>query len=201
MRGKSVSRKVVSSVSTMKKYAVYKSSAGYYCNEYHDTLETLKGTPFETMVKEEQLPVVLDGKGGYYRFKEDDYNFVNVIESDKKYPLPLEKMFFKNSDSFKLGWMSPQGDTYSCDYYNHNRCAIMLADRFIPGAKFPERALGKAGWIKIIDSWDGMQRQHGQFVYSLTGRITKQQADKLFDIGLYFNEEVQQLIKDCEDDW
>ncbi|EGC03609.1 conserved domain protein [Ruminococcus albus 8] len=188
-------------MSTMKKYAVYKSSAGYYCNEYHDTLETLKGTPFETMVKEEQLPVVLDGKGGYYRFKEDDYNFVKVIESDKKYPLPLEKMFFKNSDSFKLGWMSPQGDTYSCDYYNHNRCAIMLADRFIPGAKFPERALGKAGWIKIIDSWDGMQRQHGQFVYSLTGRITKQQADKLFDIGLYFNEEVQQLIKDCEDDW
>ena len=51
-------------MSTIMKYAVYKSSAGYYCNEYHDTLDTLKGTPFETMVKEEQLPVVLDGKGG-----------------------------------------------------------------------------------------------------------------------------------------
>ena len=36
---------------------------------------------------------MLDGKGGYYRFKEDDYNFVKVIESDKKYPLPLEKMY------------------------------------------------------------------------------------------------------------
>lgn len=102
MRGKSVSRKVVSSVSTMKKYAVYKSSAGYYCNEYHDTLETLKGTPFETMVKEEQLPVVLDGKGGYYRFKEDDYNFVKVIESDKKYP-PAGKDVFQEQRQLQAG--------------------------------------------------------------------------------------------------
>lgn len=185
----------------MKKYAVYKSNTGLYCNEYHDSLETLKGTPFEAIIHEDQLPVVLDGNGGYYAFKEDDYNFVNIIESDKKYPLPLEKMFLKNDDNFKLGWMSPQGDTYSCDYTNHNRCAIMLADKFLPGAMFPERALGKAGWIKIIDSWDGTQRQHGQFVYSLTGKITKQQADRLFDVGLYFNDEVQKLISDCENDW
>jgi hypothetical protein len=184
-----------------KKYAVYRSATGLYCNEYHDTLDSLKGTLFETVVKEEQLPVVLDGCGGYHSFKEDDYNFVKIIESNKKNPLPLEKMFYKNDDNFKLGWMSPQGDTYSCDYTNHNRCAIMLAEKFIPGAKFPERALGRAGWIKVIDSWDGTERQHGQFVYSLSGKITKQQADKLFDVGLYFNEEVQRLIKDCENDW
>ncbi len=185
----------------MKKYAVYRSANGLYCYEYHDSLDTLKGTMFETVIKEEQLPVVLDGCGGYHSFKEDDYNFVKIIESDNKYPLPLEKMFYKNDDNFKLGWISPQGDTYSCDYTNHNRCAIMLADKFIPGTKFPERSLGRAGWIKVIDSWDGTQRQHGQFVYSMTGKITKQQADKLFDVGLYFNEEVQRLIKDCENDW
>ena len=65
----------------------------------------------------------------------------------------------------------------------------------------PERALGKAGWLKIIDSWDGVQREHGQYVYSLTGKITKRQADRLFDLGLYNNEEVQRMIKDCEDRW
>ena len=80
----------------MKKYAVYRSANGLYCYEYHDSLDTLKGTMFETVIKEEQLPVVLDGSGGYFSFKKDDYNFVKVIESDKKYPLPLEKMFFRS---------------------------------------------------------------------------------------------------------
>ena len=78
-------------VNAVKKYAVYRSPTGLYCNEYHDTLESLKGTLFEKVVKKEQLPVVLDGSGGYYSFKEDDYHFVKIIESDKKHPLPLEK--------------------------------------------------------------------------------------------------------------
>ncbi|MBR1864533.1 MAG: hypothetical protein IJ806_10645 [Ruminococcus sp.] len=184
----------------MKKYAVYKSETGYYCYEYCDTLESLKGTPFE-YVTEDQLPVVLDGKGGYYSFKKDDYTFVEIIESDKKYPLPLEKMYFKNDENFKLGWMSPDGDTYSCDYTNHTKCAIMLADLLFGGSKLPERTLGKAGWLKIIDSWDGTERQHSQFVYSLSGKITKRQADRLFDLGLYDNPEVKDLIDNCEDIW
>ena len=48
---------------------------------------------------------------------------------------------------------------------------------------------------------DGVQREHGQFVYSLNGKITKRQADKLFDLGLYKNTEVQKLINDCEGRW
>lgn len=185
----------------LKKYAVYWSETGYYCYEYHDTLGSLNGTAFEKIITEDKLPVVLDGKGGYYHFKEDDYGFTEIIESDKKWPLPLEKMFFKNDEKFKLGWISPEGDTYSCDYTGHNKCALMLADKYFPEARLPERALGKAGWIKVIDSWDGTERQHTQFVYSLSGKITQKQADKLFDIGLYDNREVRELVKDCENDW
>lgn len=185
----------------MKKYAVYKSDTGYYCYEYIDSADKLKGTKFEGMVDENKLPVVLDGKGGYYHFNDKDYAFCEIIESDKEYPLPLEKMFFKNDDDFKLGWMSPEGDTYSCDYTNHTKCAIMLAAKYFPGAKLPERTLGKAGWLKIIDSWDGTERKHSQFVYSLTDKVTKRQADKLFDLGLYNNDEVKKLIEDCENDW
>lgn len=185
----------------MRKFAIYKSETGYYYYEYFDRPDQLSGTWLENIVTEDKFPIVMDGSGGYYHFTEDDYNFVELIETDKSCPLPLEKMYFKNHDSFKLGWMSPEGDTYSCDYTGHTKCAAMLAAKFFPGAKLPERALGNAGWLKIIDSWDGTERKHSQFVYSITGRITKRQADKLFDLGLYNNEEVKKMIDDCENYW
>jgi len=185
----------------MKKFAIYKAETGYYYCEYVDTLDALKGTMYESIISKESLPVVFDGKGGYSHFSETDLGFVEVIESDEEVPLPVEQLFFKNDPNFKLGWMTPDGDTYSCDYTSHTRAAKLLVDKFYPGGKLPERTLGKAGWLKIIDSWDGTERQHSQFVYSLMGKITKRQADKLFDLGLYDNEEVRELIKNCEDDW
>ena len=185
---------------TVSKYAIYKSDTGYYYYEYHETLKSLEGTPFYGIVTEDKLPVVFDGQGGYFHFTEDDFQFVKIVECEGR-PLTLEQMFFKNDENFKLGWMSPDGDTYSCDYTSHTKCATLLAEKFCPGAKLPERALGKAGWLKIIDSWDGVQREHGQFVYSLTGKVTKRQADRLFDLGLYNNEEVRRMIADCEDVW
>ena len=180
----------------MKKYAIYKTETGYFYYRYCESLADLENTKFKDIVAEEQLPVVLDGKGGYYKFDSNDVGFTEIIESDDEVPLPLEKMFFKNDDNFKLGWVSPDGDTYSCNFTNHTKAAEMIADKFYPGSKFPERTLGKAGWLKIIDSWDGTHRQHGQFVYSFFGKITKRQVDKLFDLGLYYNKEVQKLIED-----
>ncbi|HAG04188.1 MAG TPA: hypothetical protein DCG28_02000 [Lachnospiraceae bacterium] len=183
------------------RYAVYKGKTGYYCYEFVEDMSRINGTDYEGTVTEDKLPVILDGNGGFYKFSIDDPDFVKFIESDKKYPLPVELMYFKNDKDFKLGWISPDGDTYSCDYTNHTKCAQALADKFFPDAKLPEVALGRAGWLKIIDSWDGIQRTHSQFVYSLSGKITKRQADKLFDLGLYKNEQVQRLIKECEDYW
>ncbi|MBR1739416.1 MAG: hypothetical protein IJ737_03900 [Ruminococcus sp.] len=185
----------------MKKFAIYKAETGYYYYEYIESLDQLEGTLFRKIIPEHKLPVVLDGKGGYFQFDDKDLGFVEIMESDKEVPLPVEKLYFKNDDNFKLGWMNPEGDTYSCDYTSHTKAAGLLAKKFCPDSKFPERALGKAGWLKIIDSWDGTQRQHGQFVYSLSGKITKKQADKLFDLGLYDNEEVQRLLADCQDYW
>ncbi|MBP3271530.1 MAG: hypothetical protein J6M17_04800 [Ruminococcus sp.] len=187
----------------MKKFAIYKAATGYYYHEYFDTMEALaqSDSHFKNIIKEEQLPVAFDGKGGYYHFVGNEVGFVEIIESDEEVPLPVEKMFFKNDDDFKLGWISPDGDTYSCDFTGHAKCAIMLARKFYPTAKYPERALGRHGWIKVIDSWDGTERQHGQFVYSMSGTVTNRQADKLFDLGLYNNPEVKQLLRDSEDVW
>ena len=185
----------------MKKYAVYGFPTGEYCYRYADTMDDLAGTGFEELITEEQLPVVFDGRGGYFRFREDDHSFRRIIESDKEYPLELEEMFKLNDPDFKLGWISPDGDTYSCAFTNHNKCAKMIAMKYYPGARFPERTLDKNGWLQVMDSWDGTQQHHGQFVYAEKGFITKRQADKLFDLGLYNNSEVQQMIKDSENDW
>ncbi len=181
-----------------KKYAIYKAETGYNYFLYCDTEEMLEEYGFAGRISPEQLPVVLDGDNGFFRFTPNDYGFVEIIESDKEVPLPLEMLYFKNDPNFKLGWMSPMGDTYSCDFTGHEKAAKAIAAKFFPDAKYPERTLGRAGWIKIIDSWDGVQREHGQYVYSFTGKITSRQRDILFDLGLYYNKEVQRLIEDSD---
>lgn len=185
----------------MNKFAIYKSETGFYYYKYVDNMEELKGTVFENIITEDKFPVVLDGNGGYYKFTKNDFCFVEIIETEKDCPLSLEQMFFKNQENFKLGWISPEGDTYSCSYTGHTKAATAICAKYFPYAKLPELTLGNAGWLKIIDSWDGTERQHGQFVYSTNGKITKSQADKLFDLGLYYNEEVRKIIDVCEDNW
>lgn len=185
----------------MKKFAIYEAETGYYYQEYVESMAQLEGTDLEKIITEDMLPVILNGNGGFHRFSDDDFGFVKLVETDKECPLKIEEMYFKNHESFKLGWISPDGDTYSCSYTNHLKAAAHLAEKFCPGAKLPERALGKAGWLKVIDSWDGVERTHSQFVYSISGKITKRQADTLFDLGLYNNQEVQELIRDCEQNW
>lgn len=180
----------------MKKFAVYKSETGFYCYRYFDNMEELSGSPLENIVTADKLPVVADDKGGFFRFSPEDYNFSELIETDSDYPLALEKMFFRNHRNFRLGWISPDGDTYSCDYTGHGKCAVMIAREFFRDTKYPERTLGRAGWLKVIDSWDGTELEHGQFVYSMTGKITESQINTLFDLGLYDNPEVKQLIID-----
>ena len=178
----------------MKKFAIYKSQTGYYYYRYFDNMTQLVNTNLENIVTEDKLPIVADDKGGYFCFNPNDYNFSEIIETDADCPLTLEKMFFKNQKNFKLGWISPDGDTYSCEYTSHTKAAKMIAEKFFPNAKLPERTLGKAGWLKVIDSWNGVEREHGQFVYSLNGKLTNSQINKLFDLGLYNNPEVKELL-------
>ena len=185
----------------MNKFAIYRSGIGMYYYKYIDTLEALAGSGFEEIITEEQLPVVLDDAGGYFKFNAEDHQFVKLAETEDDVPLTLEQMFSMDPDKFKLGWVSPDGDLYSCSYTNHNKCAEMLAAKFFPDAKYPELALGRKGWIKVIDSWDGKSRKHGQYVYSDNGRLTRRQADRLFDLGLYKNAEVKKLIAACEGEW
>ena len=57
----------------MKKYAIYKAETGYYYYEYFDSLDQLSDTVFADLISEYQLPVVLDGSGGFFHFDENDF--------------------------------------------------------------------------------------------------------------------------------
>lgn len=185
----------------MKKFAIFKSKVGEYFRLYADTMESLAGSGFEDIITEEQLPVVLDGSGGYSTFDPKEPTFVEIIETEKDVPLSLERMYPVNSPDFRLGWVAPNGDTYACNYYSHDKCAAMIVEKYYPLSRFPESTLFRKGWVQIIDSWDGVQRKHGQYVHAEYGKITKKQADKLYDLGLYNNSEVRELIKNCEGLW
>lgn len=178
----------------MNKFAIYKSETGYYYYKYFDSMQQLSDTKLANIVTEDKLPIVADDKGGYFSFDPEDFNFCKIIETESNCPLNLEQMFFENQKNFKLGWISPDGDTYSCKYTGHTKAAKMIAEKFFPDTELPERTLGKAGWLKIIDSWNGTEREHKQFVYSLTGKLTNSQINKLFDLGLYNNPEVKEII-------
>ena len=109
-------------------------------------------------------------------------------------------MFSKTTKISSLAGSLPTGDTYSCDYTGYTKAAKSNCRKIFPEKfRYYERAIGKAGWIKVIDSWDGTEQKHGQFVYSLSGKLTNRQADKLFDLGLYDNPEVQQMFEENQD--
>lgn len=179
----------------MHKFVIYRSETGLFYRNYYDDMQQLSDNPLGILITEDMLPIVDDGKGGYYRFSEKDPGFVEVRECETDYPLPLEAMFYKNHKNFRLGWISPDGDTFSCGFMDHSRAAKMICNRFYPNSNNPEIRLGKAGWLKIIDSWNGTEQAHGQFVYSSTRHITQRQLDKLYDLGLYNNPEVKELLK------
>ncbi len=185
----------------MMKFAVYSSDTGQYCYRYADSLQQVKGTGYEDLIREEQLPVVFDDSGGYFRFDPNDRHFVEVIESDKTCPLPLDRMFRRNDPGFRLGWISPEGDTYSCAYTKHNKCAETIVRTLYRTEKYPELTLHRKGWIEVIDSWDATEQKHSRYVHSERGEITQKQADKLFDLGLYDRPEVQKLIRSSEAVW
>ena len=77
----------------------------------------------------------------------------------------------------------------------------MIVEKFYPDSKYPETELDRQGWLQVIDSWNGTEQHHGQFVFTDRGIITQKQADKLFDLGLYYNEEVQKILGDDKEDW
>lgn len=183
------------------KHAIYKANyGGYYSWEYIDDLKDCKNILGGYYLTQEDLPIIVNSRGGHCSFSMKDEGFVKIIECpDGQDPLTREQRFPKNSDNFEYGWIDLDGNTYNCGHEGHNQSARYLCEEFGYDTYRYERELEDRGWVKITASWHrGVLEKH---VYSVPFFITKKQADTLFDLGLWDIDDVRVLIECSELKW
>ena len=108
--------------------------------------------------------------GGYHYHKlarED--KFISVPHWDD---LPWKDVLIK--PNALLGWISPSGEFFGCDYRDHEKVAEYVLNS-------SERELEKQGWVKIY-ACDGLQWYHENF------RPTEEQKRVLREKGFELDE-------------
>lgn len=184
------------------KYAIYSTEyGGYYAKEYIDNLKDCKNLLGGWLVKQEDLPIVVNRVGGRCPFYPVEENFVKIIEcGEDDEPLTREQMYPKNSDKFEFGWIDTDGNTYTCGYEDHYRSAEAICEELGCKTYNAEKKLEDMGWLKVTGSW--MRGEFEKKVYAIKMFITKKQADTLFDLGLIdVDEDLKFLVEDCEKYW
>ena len=186
------------------KWAIFRGSYGLFAIEYLDNLyEVKKKYPY---IREDALPVLVNASGGYTSFSKD-YNgneFIKIIkicEDDE--PLTREERYPKNSDKFHYGWISPNGDTYTCGFESHIDCAYAICDELFPNEYIgnAEYHLEELGWIKISRpvpyNYENLNKQAVYFT-SLTRKLTKKQINTLVALNLQDDPYIAWRIK-CDE--
>ena len=165
------------------KYAIYKTSyGGLRASDYVDNIKDCQDYLFGPYIKEEYLPIVVNGAGGYTGFNPNNPDFIEIIECpDDTEPLTLEQRYPKNSDFFEYGWIDLEGNTYACSHEGHWRSAECICKAL--GYEFynAEYTLEKLHWVKVTRDMRSAQRKvyPGDDIY-----VTKKQADTLIALGL-----------------
>lgn len=175
------------------KYAIFRGKVGLYSWRYIDSVKDLKDYPY---IKKESLPVLVNKMGGYHSFSKNEPGFLEIRKvADDKEPLTREERFPKNSSEFEYGWIDPEGNTYNTGYEGHHSCAYCLLKELGIETFMPERKLEEMGFVKIT-------RLLGKTVVLANDLfVTKNQADTLFDLGLYDLDDVKLLIHCSEAKW
>lgn len=110
--------------------------------------------------------------GGYhYHILTSEDRFISVSHWDD---LPWKDVLI-NPDS-ELGWISPSGEFFGCDYRDHEKVAEYILNS-------SERELEKQGWVKIY-SCDGLQWYHERL------HPTEEQKCVLREKGFELDEEL-----------
>lgn len=176
------------------KYAIFKGQVGLYSWQYIDDPNDLKNYPY---ISEFDLPVVVNRMGGYHHFdKKYEPNFLEIREvADNRPPLTREERYPKNSNDFEYGWIDPEGNTYNTGYEGHIGCAECLCEELGYKTYRYESYLEELGYIKVTKIFERKE------VLAPNFHITKKQADVLYDLGLYDNDDVKRLILISERKW
>lgn len=156
------------------KYAIYKTPIGLRATEYADTKQGIADYPY---IKESSLPVIINSVGGYTSFIEEyekEKGFSHIVEvDDETYPLTREEMYPKNSDQFYWGWVSPDGDTYTCSYKGHAEAADFIAKELGYKGYSAENYLEELGWIKITRDTTCPRNQQSRCPLGQFEKLTK----------------------------
>lgn len=176
------------------KHAIFKGQVGLYSWLYIDDAKGLKPYPY---ISEFDLPVVVNCMGGYHHFdKKYAPNFLEIREvADDQEPLTREERYPKNSKDFEYGWIDPGGNTYNTGVEGHYSCAECLCEELEIQTYNYESKLEELGYIKITEAFNT------KIVLAPQNKLTKKQADILFDLGLYDLDDVKRLIYYNEKKW
>ena len=122
------------------------------------------------------FPIAMNSFGGWHHVDLDDEDVIEVFESDEEPTLNLEEIYPKNFPGITYGWLSPELDTYSCDFMEHWSCAKFICNTFDyedSGATIPDEVLLNRGWIKL----------DGKTWFGLFDKITDKQLLWVLDTG------------------
>lgn len=107
------------------------------------------------------MPCIVNCRGGYTSAK--GMEILDIITCEATPTLEDLQRYIKNEPKFNCGWISPNGDTYSCHHYGHTSLAQDICDfiyqetyrnyRLQPNSiNAPDDFLLNIGWIKIDSS-------------------------------------------------
>lgn len=184
-----------------EKYAIYKTSCGLRAVTYADNVRDIEDYAYISI---DSLPVIINDKGGYtgfdaaYEKKNGFIKIVTVLKDTE--PLSREEMFPKNSDHFWYGWIDRDGNTYACDFESHYKAAKYICKELGFDSYRPESELEERGWVKISrpapytpENLNKRAAYFGGFNVKFEF-ISKHQADKLIDLGLYEEDKMTRIL-------
>lgn len=124
----------------------------------------------------DSMPIVMNNLGGFHTHKPTKHDVVSIVERHTKPLISVYRQYPYNSRAFRTGWISPDCNTFSCDYMGHLKLAVQITEELygLYDCATPDDELFERGWIKVsnkraVFNWD---------------KITDKQAERLQDWGI-----------------
>lgn len=154
-----------------------------YIVKYLETLEDCKNhNPYAYRAVKEHgekiLPIIDTGSFVWSPYSEELDRIVGLF--DEKPIIGLEDRFPKNAPDFHCGWASPEGDTYSCEMFEHVSLERALAEKFAKELK--EANTYKIDWWLLEHGWAKVNSK-GEYLIFLK-RTTDTLIRKLQSLGI-----------------
>lgn len=166
----------------MKKYMLIRSHSGATeVWEYIDDVEEARkywyvDQAIDKYGVESMMPIVMNKLGGYHTHKPDAPDVIDIVEATDWPNLKLYEVYPRNREDFKTGWVAPNGDTYSCDVFDHLDCSTKICTCLYGEhtKTLSDEFLLKLGWFKCTN------RKYTGYHYKMSEPQAKLFYDKCF---------------------